>query len=955
VLSTSPHLLERARLGDPQAFGTLADEHYRTVYGVAFSIVGDWSAAEDIAQETLLLAWTRRTSLRNALAFPSWLRRIAGNLSKNWVRSKDYRRKLAEHYRVLTSPEAPVSASPDRKLDTHERVASVWDALESLPSGLRETIVLYYLHGESLRGVATALGISENAAKKRLHYGRTKLREHFEERWMGEMARARSTMAGHSARDRFLAGIAIGPAVPELAKSAANAGVGLWWETTKQTLSNKVLLGAAAMTAKKLVLSIGIVGILVMVGLYLTTSSSQRPIPPASVTQVAPVNSSTETEPSDTAGTTEPAKQGTATSSLDMETRAGDVPAKVKRGDRRPGDATTPKSAKPAIKPKEIPDPKDYAWVEGIVIDERNAPIPGANVTVAALGLMIPAKDESIEMMTARRAAYAEYLGNREQCWDGMTDASGMFRIEGIRYEGLALVTANVPDHAAAMRSVNITPASASEFVRLQMRSGVTIAGKVLTAENMPVPDASVRLLGYASESDLGGGSIGLAVFTNAEGRFELGVEAPGTMSVAIASPIYGSASFTNVAVSPAEEVVLQFDPVTTVYGRVTDESSQPVADVEVRLTGSVIMESQSGDAGVAPGRDSKAMTGKDGAYEISPIDPGQRYRSAVFGNDGKQLAEGDSLSELEPGQRYELNFVVSPEMTIKGIVRGKGSNRPLPQMTIMAIVERTNAAPGAGNGPPRAEHATSASDGAYSITLSGGACRCAVIPTFSALGFSGGWQNQPDAVIVEIKPGETITQDLVVPEPLSRSFMVIDGAGNPVEGATITMEQRTASGVSGLGVNETTDAKGRVILATLRPEIELQFNFTKADYLIGHSEALVGKPGEILPEETVVMFAETGITGTIVDADGKPLADRSVQITATFGNQEVQATSTAGPDGVFVVTSGLPATEVLLQISANAAQGGTGSVLRADIERVTLTADSTNDVGSVTLSAATP
>ena len=98
-------LVERACKGDPAAFGRLADEHYRTVYDVAFSAVGNWSGAEDIAQETFLLAWSQKGSLQNASAFPAWLRRIAGNLSKNWIRSSDYRRRLAKHYAAVTRPE----------------------------------------------------------------------------------------------------------------------------------------------------------------------------------------------------------------------------------------------------------------------------------------------------------------------------------------------------------------------------------------------------------------------------------------------------------------------------------------------------------------------------------------------------------------------------------------------------------------------------------------------------------------------------------------------------------------------------------------------------------------------------------------------------------------------------------------------------------------------------------
>ena len=63
------NMLEHAQQGDKGAFSNLVESHYRMVYGVAFSTVGDWSAAEDIAQETFLVAWANRAKLRKSKAF----------------------------------------------------------------------------------------------------------------------------------------------------------------------------------------------------------------------------------------------------------------------------------------------------------------------------------------------------------------------------------------------------------------------------------------------------------------------------------------------------------------------------------------------------------------------------------------------------------------------------------------------------------------------------------------------------------------------------------------------------------------------------------------------------------------------------------------------------------------------------------------------------------------------
>ena len=56
---------ERVLLGDPSAFETVVAENQQVVAGVAYSMVGDFAAAQDISQETFLTAWKSREQLRD--------------------------------------------------------------------------------------------------------------------------------------------------------------------------------------------------------------------------------------------------------------------------------------------------------------------------------------------------------------------------------------------------------------------------------------------------------------------------------------------------------------------------------------------------------------------------------------------------------------------------------------------------------------------------------------------------------------------------------------------------------------------------------------------------------------------------------------------------------------------------------------------------------------------------
>ena len=221
-------LIDAATRGDAAAFARLTQAHYRLVYSLAYSAVGDWGAAQDIAQDTFLTAWTHLGNLRGAGAFPMWIRKIARNLALNWIRSAEYRRRLAERHEQLVVPMQEPAEDPAQLLGREERRAAVWKALQQLSAPVREAMVLFYLEGRSGPEAAAQLGISENAFKLRLHTGRARLRKYIEEQVEEGLYADLAPPDSKSAEGRVLAGLAAGPAMPELGRSVSGSGAGLW-------------------------------------------------------------------------------------------------------------------------------------------------------------------------------------------------------------------------------------------------------------------------------------------------------------------------------------------------------------------------------------------------------------------------------------------------------------------------------------------------------------------------------------------------------------------------------------------------------------------------------------------------------------------------------------------------------------------------------------------------------
>ncbi len=74
--------------GNEDAFTLLVERHRPRIRRVAHSLLGDWAEAEDVAQDTLLVAHATLERLRDPERFGAWLAAIATNLAKMRLRSR---------------------------------------------------------------------------------------------------------------------------------------------------------------------------------------------------------------------------------------------------------------------------------------------------------------------------------------------------------------------------------------------------------------------------------------------------------------------------------------------------------------------------------------------------------------------------------------------------------------------------------------------------------------------------------------------------------------------------------------------------------------------------------------------------------------------------------------------------------------------------------------------------
>jgi RNA polymerase sigma factor (sigma-70 family) len=179
ALRLQPDVLAAAH-GDQRAFGRLVDGTSNVVASIALAILRDAEASADVAQDVYLSVWTDLRKLREPASFLPWLRQLTRNRAHHALRTHVRRRQ-----RIFSGDRADplLSAASDPRPDAIEEIVAAEErlalarAIDELPAGAREVVVLYYREGRSSAHVADLLGMSEDAVKKRLSRARAQLRE----------------------------------------------------------------------------------------------------------------------------------------------------------------------------------------------------------------------------------------------------------------------------------------------------------------------------------------------------------------------------------------------------------------------------------------------------------------------------------------------------------------------------------------------------------------------------------------------------------------------------------------------------------------------------------------------------------------------------------------------------------------------------------------------------------
>jgi len=169
-------LVTAAKGGDRQAFDEVVKATYADTYALALRLTANEEDAKDVVQEAYLRAYRGLKRFRGDSSFTTWLYRITANCASTQLGKRSRHRHDSLDGEAAEVRDLRPEIDPQMRAEGSLLRSRVTAALETLPPGLREVVVLRDIYDLPHEAIAAELGITEAAAKVRLHRARLRLR-----------------------------------------------------------------------------------------------------------------------------------------------------------------------------------------------------------------------------------------------------------------------------------------------------------------------------------------------------------------------------------------------------------------------------------------------------------------------------------------------------------------------------------------------------------------------------------------------------------------------------------------------------------------------------------------------------------------------------------------------------------------------------------------------------------
>jgi RNA polymerase sigma-70 factor, ECF subfamily len=172
-------IIERCLNGDQSAWNEIVRRHWRLVFNVAYTFVGNYEIAEDLSQDVFIKLFKSLDSFDRRANFQTWLVSVSRNLCIDHYRSvRKERETIARDVDTADLAPAAPGRSAHAELEQRDRVQLLRTALDRLAPALRTAVMLRDVQELTYQEIADRLGLPEGTVKSRINRGRIELARH---------------------------------------------------------------------------------------------------------------------------------------------------------------------------------------------------------------------------------------------------------------------------------------------------------------------------------------------------------------------------------------------------------------------------------------------------------------------------------------------------------------------------------------------------------------------------------------------------------------------------------------------------------------------------------------------------------------------------------------------------------------------------------------------------------
>jgi RNA polymerase sigma-70 factor (ECF subfamily) len=170
-LLSDKEIIEQVLSGSVESYSQLVRRWRKAACAVAVQILHDSHLAEDVAQDALVKAYEKLSTLKNAKHFGAWLMQISRNMALDALR---HRKKQAQHRSINEVADVP-DPNSDRSLN-HEHV-NLLNAVMKLPVHEKQIVILKYFDGHTAKEVSQITGRPTGTITRQLSRAYARLRK----------------------------------------------------------------------------------------------------------------------------------------------------------------------------------------------------------------------------------------------------------------------------------------------------------------------------------------------------------------------------------------------------------------------------------------------------------------------------------------------------------------------------------------------------------------------------------------------------------------------------------------------------------------------------------------------------------------------------------------------------------------------------------------------------------